>query len=380
MQLMPIRVLLDGADVIAPMSEPVFESLRQRVRAKEITLLLPCCKGTGYPRLSPRGLQHFAHHHNDGCEPETEEHIAAKLQIVEACRAGGVNAIPEYVGDGWRADVFVKARAWEACFEVQWSSQSFQETLRRQKVYKDHGVRCCWLFRDMPTRQTVSEEHRDFKSQLATPMFELRRNSSFASKPTFDVEVNGTRRSLPRFVNDLLSKRLRYSRSSIWGPISATISVWRVFCTFCRWRPMHFFYVSDVSGRALCGAQVKLVHHRYSKLFPKEYEPILSQFVQTLPGGLAFNVREHDSHYNEFVCPTCGNEGIIEKPPSKTRGLRREWDSRMQTRLQPRQSLCLNHWCDSPRCSVDTGIPSELQDILSMPGLEWERAPERRYY
>ena len=379
---MPLRVLLDDADVIAPLPEAEWESLCQRVRSKEITLRLPCCKGTGYPRLSPLGLQHFAHHHNNGCEPETEEHIAAKIQIVEACRAAGLHAIPEHIGNGWRADVFVKARAWEACFEVQYSAQSFQETIRRQHIYRDSGVRCCWLFGNLPKRQTVPEDQRRLSSQQATPMFELRRTSDpYLSKEiTFAVDVNGTRRPLRRFVHDLLSKRLRYCRSLVSSPVSATVRIWKVKCSNC-WRSFRFFYVSEVHGRTQCGAEINLEHHRFSKLYPQAYEPFFTQFLKTFPGGmLAFSARQHESlQCYEFACQGCGEMAFTEKPPSKTRGLRNMWDSKVQTRLLADHHIYLSHWCDNPRCTPCTGEPSEIQDLLARPELEWDPVPEKRF-
>ena len=155
---MPIRVLLNGQNIIAPLDEKEWDNLQERVRSKEIELHLPCCQGLAYPRVSPRGAQHFVHFVNSACTPESETYLLAKLEIIKACRKLGYDAIPEFCGEGWRADVLVRSANWSCCFEVQVSPQSFQETIRRQKTYKDHDLRCCWLFRQLPERQPLNLE------------------------------------------------------------------------------------------------------------------------------------------------------------------------------------------------------------------------------
>jgi hypothetical protein len=113
---MPIRVLLNGQNIIAPLDQEEWEDLHQRVRAKVVELHLPCCQGLAYPRVSPRGAQHFVHFANSGCAPESEVHLLAKLEIIKACRELGYDAIPEFSGNGWRADVLVRSPKWDCCF------------------------------------------------------------------------------------------------------------------------------------------------------------------------------------------------------------------------------------------------------------------------
>jgi len=103
---MNLRALLDGKNVVLPLEEAEWGELQERLRSKNIELTMPCCKGQAYMRLSPAGTQHFVHQVDIGCkQSESEVHQLAKLEIVRACRDLELHAIPEYGGDGWRADV-----------------------------------------------------------------------------------------------------------------------------------------------------------------------------------------------------------------------------------------------------------------------------------
>lgn len=123
---MNLRALLDGKNVVLPLDDAEWNRLQQRLRLKEIELAMPCCNGQAYMRVSSAGTQHFVHQVNTGCvQSESEIHHRAKIEIVKACRELGLPAIPESVGDGWRADVLVTQPNWKVAFEVQVSPQSF---------------------------------------------------------------------------------------------------------------------------------------------------------------------------------------------------------------------------------------------------------------
>jgi hypothetical protein len=106
---MNLRASHGGKDIVLPLDDHEWEELQQRLRSKVIELTMPCCNGPAYMRVSPAGTQHFVHQIDIGCkQSESEVHQLAKLEIVRACRELKIEAIPEYEGDGWRADVLVK--------------------------------------------------------------------------------------------------------------------------------------------------------------------------------------------------------------------------------------------------------------------------------
>jgi len=125
---MNLRASLDGKEVVLPLDDAEWEELQQRLRSKEIQLTMPCCNGQGFMRVSPAGTQHFVHQVDIGCkQSESEVHQLAKLEIVRACRELKLQAVPEYEGNGWRADVLVKHPKWNVVFEVQVSPQTFKK-------------------------------------------------------------------------------------------------------------------------------------------------------------------------------------------------------------------------------------------------------------
>ncbi len=152
---MPLRATVDGKELLAPLlSDDEWEELRTRCVAADHPLILPCCDEWGHCRRSKLGTRHFVHHRQQArCSwpPETEQHLLAKATIVQGCREAGFEARPEHQGDGWRADVLASKSSVKIAFEVQWSTQTAEETQLRQARYQATNVRCCWFFRKMPS-------------------------------------------------------------------------------------------------------------------------------------------------------------------------------------------------------------------------------------
>jgi hypothetical protein len=117
-------------------------------------LQMPCCSAQVTLRRSRRGTQFFAHKSVGQCTtaPETEAHLRLKQLVVETARECGWEAETEVgglspSGGPWRADVLAVRRKARVAFEIQWSSQTDEETWRRQQRYEESGIRCLWLLR-----------------------------------------------------------------------------------------------------------------------------------------------------------------------------------------------------------------------------------------
>lgn len=74
------------------------------------------------------------------------KHDRIQMEIVSACRDIGIEAIQEYRGQDWRADVFIPNGGKPIAFEIQLSAQSLLRTLERQSKYIRDGIIGCWLF------------------------------------------------------------------------------------------------------------------------------------------------------------------------------------------------------------------------------------------
>lgn len=148
---------------------------------------MPCCNALVTLRRSKRGTQFFAHKAKDGCAtaPESEAHLRLKQIAVEVARAHGWEAETEIAdrcptGEGWTADVLARRGTARVAIEIQWSSQTVEETARRQARYAASGVRGLWLMRrfaapisdSVPATRVSQNESGGFLAHLSTPTSE----------------------------------------------------------------------------------------------------------------------------------------------------------------------------------------------------------------
>jgi Competence protein CoiA-like family len=152
---MPLRCLDRAGRSIHSfdLADEEWRSLRlENRRARH--LRMPCCSSPVTLKRSRLGTPFFAHKAVGTCATaaETEAHLRLKRMAVEAARANGWTADTEKTGaspfgEQWKADVLAQKGKSQVAVEIQWSSQTNEELLRRQKRYGGSGVRGLWLLR-----------------------------------------------------------------------------------------------------------------------------------------------------------------------------------------------------------------------------------------
>jgi hypothetical protein len=170
---MPLKAIHDGKEIIGELMDyQEWKDLKKKVQDGSVKLTTACCGVECYAR-DRQGTRHFVHKHVGNCSTgkgETMEHLLLKARILRGCRNAGYEVDTEVDGDGWRADVLATKGKIKVAFEVQWSPQTYEETVERQKKYEDSNVRGVWLFRKMPD-QTVSSTDVQLKRYI--PMFQI---------------------------------------------------------------------------------------------------------------------------------------------------------------------------------------------------------------
>ncbi len=154
---MPLRCInTRGEDIFSfQLDEDTWSALQVENKSCH-HLRMQCCDANVVLKKSKLGTRFFAHAKRGECStaPESSEHLLAKQHIVEAIQETGWAALPEQcgkspIGDNWIADVMAQKDNKKIAFEVQWSPQTNEETIRRQNRYKESSVRGLWLLRHL---------------------------------------------------------------------------------------------------------------------------------------------------------------------------------------------------------------------------------------
>jgi hypothetical protein len=297
---MPLRAVIDGSDVIAPLvADDEWSALRGRVRQKTAAVVLPCCEAGAFLRASKLGTKHFVHRRAAGCAGggETYQHLWAKAEVVHACVEAGWNVATEVAGDGWRADVLASRGTARVAFEVQWSAQADEDALARQTRYRDAGIRGCWLFRGdppMPARRDL-------------PMFAVRPDGEQVAI----IKHAGRIHPLRQFVSTLLAGKVRFSGRAI---ARLRVSFVEMDCWRCH-RRGHVYYAQQLS---CCGHEIGFA--LASEPRDSGVDPLQPEVIAVVRNGLAGAGRGSgialgaikkrysrtvESSYLSFGCPHC---------------------------------------------------------------------------
>lgn len=226
---MPLKCVLDNEPCFSFTYTPcAWEALKAARNAHDMRM--PCCKSKAIPKTSVLGTQFFAHARRGECSSgqETREHLLAKYLIARGAHEAGWSVDVERRGETpggqtWVADVFATKGKAKVALEVQWSSQSENETRRRQQRYRESGVRGAWFLRK--TRQ-YNPAFLSIMSDQATPSFMIQMDEGGQN-----LHVGHSHMLLPAFVTDLLTGKIRWTPKSgevgFVGPIVLDESCWK---------------------------------------------------------------------------------------------------------------------------------------------------------
>ena len=174
-----------------------------------------------------------------------KKHDRIQMEIVSACHDLGFEAIQEYSGQGWRADVYVPNNDKPIAFEIQLSPQSLKKTLERQSKYIRDGIVGCWLFENPVSK--LNEERPDL------PLFYVE------DKKDSTLQVNlGDRRKvdLNTFLENFISNNIQFkSVAKTKTRQLVNLVFYKMECWKCH-EMNHLFYV-DSPFYSACNAKIQ---------------------------------------------------------------------------------------------------------------------------
>lgn len=297
---MPLRAQVEGVWLNAALlSKPEWDALKAR------SIRMPCCEAPAYRRTSSLGTRHFVHSSGTHCGSpgESAEHLAAKAEIVSACRGLGWEVQSEFASENWRADVYATRGRHRVAFEIQWSPQTIEETRARHAAYGD--VKCCWLFRKLP-RALGSNRRARPTPERDLPIFEL-----LASDCEFRVVIDHTQLPLRDFVEARLERRIRFFERRHYTIREVELITCAVGCWNCG-TEYDVFYTRRFL-RSDCGAEYVETWDPfdYDDPYGAFYNSsILKQLFACRAQDLRISVKRRWSNtmnefYWSFGCPRC---------------------------------------------------------------------------
>lgn len=246
----PFTAFLNGRKINAlDFSPDEWESLKR----EKTRVTFDCCVESGHLVTSRKATQFFRHQKNSTCQwaKESPEHLECKRIIYQTAKEHGYLSEMEAVGDGWRADVLVKAGERRFAFEIQLSEQSLKETLTRSLNFLKGGVVPIWLMGKKNVSQ-LTQETPGFKRGI--PGFEVRPKG----KPIVIPDQSRSEKiPLEDFTLMVLDGRLQVNRpsaSEIQGALQPTETESPVE------RPWYHNLLMSVAGAALGYAVIRCFH------------------------------------------------------------------------------------------------------------------------
>lgn len=246
-------------------------------------LRMPCCSSQVTLRRSRLGTQFFAHKAKGTCEtaPETEIHLRLKNMAVIAARAHGWEAETEASGaapsgEPWRADVLATKGKSRVAIEVQWSSQTNEETQRRQARYAASGIRGLWLLRQS-----------NFPIDQDLPAARIEGNLSECLIAAVPTGADEQLVPMDVFLEAAFSKRLRFG---IPLGVRADVSVraGNIFCWSC-----------GAQTKIITGIDIMTGPYNYGFIPLKQVEGSFPNCLRRAPSQGAYPVSTRQLH-----CPT----------------------------------------------------------------------------
>lgn len=308
---MPLRAVVDGQEVQSPfLTDAEWEALSQAVKANRQLLILPCCGSNGHLRVSKLGTRHFVHNRDSQCSApsETWQHLLAKNDIALACREAGYSVQLEASGDGWRADVLATKGTARIAFEVQWSAQTWDDTVARQGRYREAGIRCCWFFKTPP---------RGYRATSDVPLFKLEVTEAgcIVVFDGYSYEYSQALRHYPlsEFVGALMMGRIKFRKNLHTAKVQKVRIVFlEMKCWKCQ-RPYHAYYMHDLKSG--CEETIEIDDAMWEDnkyYFNPRIRAVVQQFLGSPEGAhlKLGTIKKRYSHtvnraYLSFGCPYC---------------------------------------------------------------------------
>ncbi len=275
-----------------------------------------------------------------------KKHDRIQREIISACHDLKIEAIQEYRGPGWRADLFIPNNGNPIAFEIQLSPQSLRKTLERQSKYIRDGIIGCWLFENPVSK--LNEERPDL------PLFYVE------DREGSNLQVNLSNRrkvDLHTFLENFLSNNIQFKTiAKTKTKQLVSLVFYEMECWKCH-EMNHLFYV-DSPFHSACNAKIQpneALWESNSIEYRPEIIELAQKFVETRKDmGLKIGqIKERYSNtvensYTSFGCYKCDSifgDWYVMEAKIDIMYEPKELTCQGEIELSESIKLPISHWC-----------------------------------
>ncbi len=274
------------------------------------------------------------------------KHSRIQMEIVSACRNIGIEAIQEYAGKGWRADVFVPNNGKPIAFEIQLSPQSLRKTIERQSKYIRDGIIGCWLFENPVTKLT--EEMPDLPVFYVEDEKDSNLLVNLGDRRTVDLQI---------FLENFISNNIQFKYvAKAKAKQLVNLVFYEMECWKCQ-EMNHLFFVDSLFYSA-CNAKIRpneALWESNSMEYRPEIIELAQKFIESrkdlnLKLGKIKNrfSKTVNNSYTSFGCYKCdsifGDYYVMEAKIDIMYGPK-ELTYQGEIELMESIELPIHHWC-----------------------------------
>jgi hypothetical protein len=317
---MPLRAIVinlytgeEKEFITSLLSSERWSDLKNAIKNKKVEVLVASTNKKGIIKRSKLGLQYVAHKKGEApinWKPESDQHLYLKHLVAQACQRAGWTPKVEVAGPGYISDVLASKNDRKIAFEIQWSKQSLERTIERQKIYQEDNLNTIWLFKNLPFGYR-NDGCLDYDN-LCIPMFEIRNEGS-----NYQVSFDKESHNLSNLIYGILIGEWSVVKGdSLLVHVQMGLKYSTSRCHVCKsYQDVPYPVVKEFKYESF---EIPIINdaHVISKLDLEEFaqSPEFAKLIQPFRWSIDSQIMNWPTYNNKYwACSSCGTKIVCDE-------------------------------------------------------------------